>query len=257
MGRAEEGPWVRIGSSRRVLAKVALTAGAAGLALGAGVTLATAVSYPAPGQYPPPASTTTTSTTSTTSSTSTTSTTQAGGGSGNAATLNVLTKFSSKYGELLADNQSMSLYSLTNNGATVPCTAQCTQFWPPFEAPPGTTVNPPPGVSGVGTTTAPDGNEQVTFRGLPVYRFVADQSPADTNGQGIQSFGGTWHLAVVTGPAHLTGPAVAGVTTPDGKGYWLTTANGGVFTWRRRLLRVGRQRPSQLADRRDGLGSRR
>jgi predicted lipoprotein with Yx(FWY)xxD motif len=223
----------------RKMAKVALAAATAGLALGAGVTMATAVSSPGAGPsvtYPPPDSTTTTSTSTTSTTSPSTTTTQAGSaGSGSttsrSSSLAVLTKFNSTHGQLLADSQSMSLYTLTKNGAAVACTGQCAQFWPPFEAPQGTTVTAPPGVSGVGTTTAPDGNEQVTFRGLPVYRFIKDQSPADTNGEGIQSFGGIWHLAVVSAPARLTGPAIAGVTTPDGRGYWMATANGGVFTF--------------------------
>ncbi|HEV2370419.1 MAG TPA: hypothetical protein VGR90_11135 [Acidimicrobiales bacterium] len=135
------------------------------------------------------------------------------------------------FGTLLADPQSMSLYTLTNAGAAVPCSGQCAQVWPPFEIPAGAQLAVPKGVTGVSTTPAADGSQQVTFRGLPVYRFAFDKSAADVKGEGIESFGGMWHLAVITGPAHLSAPAVGQATTPDGGGYWLASANGGVFNF--------------------------
>jgi predicted lipoprotein with Yx(FWY)xxD motif len=34
---------------------------------------------------------------------------------------------------------------------------------------------------------------QVTLRGMPLYRFSGDRGPDESNGDGIHSFGGTWH----------------------------------------------------------------
>jgi len=34
---------------------------------------------------------------------------------------------------------------------------------------------------------------QVTLRGMPLYRFSGDRGPDGSNGDGIHSFGGTWH----------------------------------------------------------------
>ena len=232
-----ERPWTGASSrsrNRRRLLRAVVAAATAGLALGAGMTIAAAVDYPAPTDYPPspaPTTTTTTTTPSTTTTTSAPTTTAPPQQTSAPAAVNVLTKFSAAHGTLLADSQSMSLYTLTANGAAVPCSGQCAQFWPPFEAPAGAAVVPPGGVSGVGTVPAADGNQQITFRGLPVYRFVGDKSPADASGEGIVSFGGTWHLAVVSPPARLSAAAVAEVPTPDGKGYWLAAANGGVFAF--------------------------
>lgn len=54
-----------------------------------------------------------------------------------------------------------------------------------------------------------DGIFQVTLRGRPLYYFVGDGSKRGAaNGQGIRSFGGTWHV-VATSPA-----STAPVTTP-------------------------------------------
>jgi predicted lipoprotein with Yx(FWY)xxD motif len=37
-----------------------------------------------------------------------------------------------------------------------------------------------------------DGTQQVTYNGHPLYLYVGDQKPGDTNGEGITAFGGGW-----------------------------------------------------------------
>jgi len=52
------------------------------------------------------------------------------------------------------------------------------------------------GVSGaLGVMTRQDGAQQVTYNHKPVYTFVGDVNPGDTEGQNIASFGGTWTAA--------------------------------------------------------------
>jgi predicted lipoprotein with Yx(FWY)xxD motif len=53
-----------------------------------------------------------------------------------------------------------------------------------------------------------DGKLQVTLRGMPLYRFAGDSAKGQANGEGIKSFGGTWH-AVKAGlhSAATTSPA--------------------------------------------------
>lgn len=48
----------------------------------------------------------------------------------------------------------------------------------------------------VGKVKRPDGKWQVTLAGWPLYRYAKDQSPGDTEGQGV---GGTWYAAAPTG----------------------------------------------------------
>ena len=48
--------------------------------------------------------------------------------------------------------------------------------------------------SKVGTIKRSDGKSQVTYNGHPLYRFVNDKKPGDTNGQGITAFGGRWFV---------------------------------------------------------------
>jgi predicted lipoprotein with Yx(FWY)xxD motif len=50
------------------------------------------------------------------------------------------------------------------------------------------------GVEGhLGLLRRGDGKWQVTLRGMPVYRFAGDSAKGQANGEGIKSFGGTWH----------------------------------------------------------------
>jgi predicted lipoprotein with Yx(FWY)xxD motif len=46
----------------------------------------------------------------------------------------------------------------------------------------------------VGTTRRTDGAEQVTYAGHPLYLFVLDKQPGQTNGQGSQDFGAGWDV---------------------------------------------------------------
>jgi Secreted repeat of unknown function len=69
----------------------------------------------------------------------------------------------------------------------------------------------------LGTIERPDGRLQVTYRGLPLYRFSGDTEAGDVNGQGI---GGTWHALRPSGLIVKT--AASGSSTPA-----QTTSNGG------------------------------
>jgi predicted lipoprotein with Yx(FWY)xxD motif len=59
------------------------------------------------------------------------------------------------------------------------------------------------GVDGTlwGTITRDDGSLQVTYNGWPLYLFAGDAAPGDTNGQGIDEFGGLWFLVSPAGEA--------------------------------------------------------
>jgi len=114
----------------------------------------------------------------------------------------VTTKTDAKLGQVLADSQGMTLYTLTNNGKPVACTGNCSAVWPPLELPAGvTTPTGGPGVTQLGTAPGPGGTTLVTIRGLPLYRFSRDKDSGDAYGEGIQSFGGVWHVAKVEAAA--------------------------------------------------------
>ena len=50
----------------------------------------------------------------------------------------------------------------------------------------------------LGVSTRSDGTRQVTYNGHPLYLFAGDHKAGDTNGQGINTFGGTWHALTAT-----------------------------------------------------------
>jgi predicted lipoprotein with Yx(FWY)xxD motif len=51
------------------------------------------------------------------------------------------------------------------------------------------------------TITRDDGTMQVTYNGWPLYLFHADAAAGDTNGQGLDEFGGLWYLVSPAGEA--------------------------------------------------------
>jgi predicted lipoprotein with Yx(FWY)xxD motif len=53
----------------------------------------------------------------------------------------------------------------------------------------------------LGTITRDDGTMQVTYNGWPLYFFHEDAAAGDTNGQGIDEFGGLWWLVSPAGEA--------------------------------------------------------
>ena len=81
------------------------------------------------------------------------------------------------------------------------CSGACAQAWPPLltkgKPTAGTGVN----ASDLGTTMRSDGTEQVTYKGHPLYYFVADTSAGSTKGQGSDSFGAKWWLVAPSGAA--------------------------------------------------------
>jgi len=135
----------------------------------------------------------------------------------------VMTASNANLGSILVDSTGRTLYTLTNGGKAVACTGQCQTFWPPLLLPSGaTSATGATGVTGLGTTAAGSGM-QVTENGLPLYRFSGDTKAGDANGEGVTSFGGTWHAAKASAAgstATTAAPAATDApTTTSGYGY--------------------------------------
>lgn len=145
---------------------------------------------------------------------STTSTTTA------AAQNAVVKTASTAKGTILVDSQGKALYTLTNNGQAVPCTDACLGVWPPLMLPAGqSTATGASGVTGLGTVAA-NGGMQVTHNNLPLYFFQGDAGAGTTNGDGINSFGGTWNVVQASGSGGGSTPTTkAPATTSSGSGY--------------------------------------
>jgi predicted lipoprotein with Yx(FWY)xxD motif len=110
---------------------------------------------------------------------------------------------SSRLGErIVVSPQGRTLYALSPETTHhLLCTsAECMKFWPPLTvSSPKARLTDGSGVhGGLGILRRSDGLLQVTLRGMLLYRFAGDHARGQTNGQGLHSFGGTWH-AVTAG----------------------------------------------------------
>jgi predicted lipoprotein with Yx(FWY)xxD motif len=89
------------------------------------------------------------------------------------------------------------------------CTSsECFNHWPPLTVRSGKTkLKAGPGVHGtLGILHRSNGTFQVTLRGLPLYRYAEDHAKGEANGQGIESFGGTWHAATASASPAKSAP---------------------------------------------------
>lgn len=69
------------------------------------------------------------------------------------------------------------------------CNGNCSQNWPPVATPAGSLPSP------WGSIVRQDGSSQLTYSGRPLYTFAFDSAPGQTNGDGVNAFGGFWHIA--------------------------------------------------------------
>jgi predicted lipoprotein with Yx(FWY)xxD motif len=103
-------------------------------------------------------------------------------------------------GSIYTDASGMALYTPAQEATgKIMCTGSCTSIWIPLPAPASGSPTEAPGVHGtLGVIARPDGTQQVTLDGAPLYRFFEDSSPGTVKGNGIMdSFNGasfTWHV---------------------------------------------------------------
>lgn len=103
-------------------------------------------------------------------------------------------------GNVLVDTKGQTLYLFgADMGTTSTCSGACAQNWPPLQASGAATVGNGAKASLLGVSTRADGTQQVTYNGHPLYRFSGDKKAGDTNGQGLNAFGGTWYALTSSG----------------------------------------------------------
>jgi predicted lipoprotein with Yx(FWY)xxD motif len=111
-------------------------------------------------------------------------------GSGAPATLGVA---NGNLGRTLVNSQGRTLYLFQkDSGMTSACTGACATNWPPLRVNGKLTEGSGADPALVGTITRSDGKPQVTYNGHPLYLFAGDQKAGDTNGEGVNAFGGSW-----------------------------------------------------------------
>jgi predicted lipoprotein with Yx(FWY)xxD motif len=109
-------------------------------------------------------------------------------------------KVGGKAQPIAVNSKGVTVYTLSGDSAKhMKCTKAngCFAFWPPV------TVKGKPTISGVkGTlgTFKNSGVTQVTLNGHPLYTFSEDHNKAGVaTGNGVVSFGGTWHVVASSG----------------------------------------------------------
>jgi predicted lipoprotein with Yx(FWY)xxD motif len=125
----------------------------------------------------------------------------------------------SSNGTILVDAQGMTLYHLSaeQNGKFICTSSECLGVWHPLTVAAGTT---PTGASSLAVVKRPDGSQQVTYNGMPLYTFVQDTKEGDVKGQGIKDVG-TWS-AVTISSSSASAPATTTTSStpaPKGGGY--------------------------------------
>jgi predicted lipoprotein with Yx(FWY)xxD motif len=119
-----------------------------------------------------------------------------------------------KYGKVLVDAKGRTLYMLTaDKHGKSSCDGQCASFWPPMIASSSHVTSTGLKASLLRTTMRTDGRLQVSYNGHPLYRFAKDTKAGQTNGQGLNAFGGMWW---VLSPA---GTPIKQAAAPAGGGY--------------------------------------
>ena len=97
-------------------------------------------------------------------------------------------------GDVLVDGQGRTLYLFQRDSGTISaCTGACAVNWPPLHVGGTPVVGSGAKPSDIGKATRPDGISQLTYDGHPLYTFANDKKPGDTNGEGINAFGGYWY----------------------------------------------------------------
>jgi predicted lipoprotein with Yx(FWY)xxD motif len=122
-----------------------------------------------------------------------------GGGGGQAAPAAGSLKTASIGGAtVLTNSKGFTVYSFAlDTPATSNCNGTCAANWPPVK---GSVTAP--GVTGTfGTIKRSDGSVQATFNGHPLYTFTADTAPGQAKGNGLNAFGGVWHVDTTSGSA--------------------------------------------------------
>lgn len=103
----------------------------------------------------------------------------------------------SNLGKVLTDAQGRTLYLFTKDTASSSsCTGTCLSVWPPFDATGAAQAGGGVSATLLGKTGS---GTQITYNGHPLYYYVGDTKPGDTNGQDLNQFGGSWYVVSPAG----------------------------------------------------------
>jgi predicted lipoprotein with Yx(FWY)xxD motif len=130
-------------------------------------------------------------------------------------------------GTYLAGPNGHALYLwVADSGGKSACSGACAHAWPPLETKGTPTAGSGVTASDLGTITRSDGSEQVTYKGHPLYYFVADTTAGSTKGQGSDGFGAKWWLIAPSGTA-ITGGATTSSSSGGSSGGYSSSSSSG------------------------------
>jgi predicted lipoprotein with Yx(FWY)xxD motif len=129
-----------------------------------------------------------------------------------------------KYGSLIVNSSGRTLYHLTSETkGAIKCTGACATLWPPLLVSGSAKPTAGAGLTAakLGTIKRPGGQIQVTYNGLPLYRYSPDKKSGEVLGEGVD---GVWFAVssagkIVKHASAATTPAPAPTTTSGGYGY--------------------------------------
>jgi predicted lipoprotein with Yx(FWY)xxD motif len=109
-------------------------------------------------------------------------------------------------GPYLTDEQGNSLYLfVADRSSTSTCNGACAAQWPPLVTQGAVHAGNGVDASKLSTSNRQDNTKQATYNNHPLYRFIADTAPGQTNGQGVNAFGALWWLVNPAGDAITAG----------------------------------------------------
>jgi predicted lipoprotein with Yx(FWY)xxD motif len=107
-----------------------------------------------------------------------------------------------KLGKILVDSKGNTLYYFEKdkqNGGSSTCSGACASVWPPYTAGGKPQAQSGASASKLGTIKRSDGSSEVTYNGWPLYTYVGDKKPGDTNGNDLSQFGAQWYALTPAG----------------------------------------------------------
>jgi predicted lipoprotein with Yx(FWY)xxD motif len=119
--------------------------------------------------------------------------------------------------QVLTNGKGMTVYwFVPDTSTTSKCTGTCATYWPPVLGP----ATAGSGVTGkLSTITRPDGTTQATYNGHPLYTYIADTSPGQDKGNGINASGGLWYNVPVSGSSTTGTTPTTSSSSHGGYGY--------------------------------------
>ncbi|MGA2470452.1 MAG: hypothetical protein ABSG64_07155 [Solirubrobacteraceae bacterium] len=107
---------------------------------------------------------------------------------------------STSLGKILVAGNGRTLYAFSlDTKHTSACTGSCATSWIPLTTTGAPRAKGSAKAADLGTITRSGSVKQVTYRGHPLYEYIGDTAPGQTNGQGQFAFNGYWYVVSAKG----------------------------------------------------------